>query len=164
MAYVAQEVLIEYIKENQEKMYKTAFTYVHDRDEALDIVQESIAKALQNINKLKYEEYVKTWFYRILINESLQHIKKNKRNNLYEIENLENEIADYSEIPIENIEIYKCINKLNEKIRTVIILRFFEDMKIEEIAYSTRTNENTVKSRLYKGIQELKKMIEGGKN
>ena len=74
-------VLIEYIKENQEKMYKTAFTYVHDRDEALDIVQESIAKALQNINKLKYEEYVKTWFYRILINESLQHIKKNKRNN-----------------------------------------------------------------------------------
>ena len=157
-------VLIEYIKENQEKMYKTAFTYVHDRDEALDIVQESIAKALQNINKLKYEEYVKTWFYRILINESLQHIKKNKRNNLYEIENLENEIADYSEIPIENIEIYKCINKLNEKIRTVIILRFFEDMKIEEIAYSTRTNENTVKSRLYKGIQELKKMIEGPKN
>ena len=157
-------VLIEYIKENQEKMYKTAFTYVHDRDEALDIVQESIAKALQNINKLKYEEYVKTWFYRILINESLQHIKKNKRNNLYEIENLENEIADYSEIPIENIEIYKCINKLNEKIRTVIILRFFEDMKIEEIAYSTRTNENTVKSRLYKGIQELKKMIEGAKN
>lgn len=157
-------VLIEYIKENQEKMYKTAFTYVHDRDEALDIVQESIAKALQNINKLKYEEYVKTWFYRILINESLQHIKKNKRNNLYELENLENEIADYSEIPIENIEIYKCINKLNEKIRTVIILRFFEDMKIEEIAYSTRTNENTVKSRLYKGIQELKKMIEGGKN
>lgn len=157
-------VLIEYIKENQEKMYKTAFTYVHDRDEALDIVQESIAKALQNINKLKYEEYVKTWFYRILINESLQHIKKNKRNNLYEIENLENEIADYSEIPIENIEIYKCINKLNEKIRTVIILRFFEDMKIEEIAYSTRTNENTVKSRLYKGIQELKKMVEGGKN
>ena len=157
-------VLIEYIKENQEKMYKTAFTYVHDRDEALDIVQESIAKAIQNINKLKYEEYVKTWFYRILINESLQHIKKNKRNNLYELENLENEIADYSEIPIENIEIYKCINKLNEKIRTVIILRFFEDMKIEEIAYSTRTNENTVKSRLYKGIQELKKMIEGGKN
>ena len=157
-------VLIEYIKENQEKMYKTAFTYVHDRDEALDIVQESIAKALQNINKLKYEEYVKTWFYRILINESLQHIKKNKRNNLYEIENLENEIADYFKIPIENIEIYKCINKLNEKIRTVIILRFFEDMKIEEIAYSTRTNENTVKSRLYKGIQELKKMIEGGKN
>lgn len=156
-------VLIEYIKENQEKMYKTAFTYVHDRDEALDIVQEAISKALQNINKLKHQEYVKTWFYRILINESLQYIKKNKRNNLYEIENLENEIVDYSEIPIENIEIYKCINKLNEKIRTVIILRFFEDMKIEEIAYSTKTNENTVKSRLYKGVQELKKMIEGSK-
>lgn len=164
MAHLAQEVLIEHIKENQEKLYRIAYTYTKNQETALDVVQEAITKSLENINKLRNEEYVKTWFYRILINESLQHIKKNKRNNLYEIENLENEIADYSEIPIENIEIYKCINKLNEKIRTVIILRFFEDMKIEEIAYSTRTNENTVKSRLYKGIQELKKMIEGGKN
>ena len=47
----------------------------------------------------------------------------------------------------------------NEKLKTVIILRFFEDMKIEEIAKITKTNQNTVKSRLYKGLKELKKMI-----
>ena len=49
---------------------------------------------------------------------------------------------------------------MNEKLKTVIILRFFEDMKISEIAKITKTNESTVKSRLYKGLKELKRLIE----
>ena len=71
MARVAQEVLIEYIKENQEKLYKIAYTYTKNQETALDVVQEAITKSLENINKLRNEEYVKTWFYRILINEAI---------------------------------------------------------------------------------------------
>ena len=56
---------------------------------------------------------------------------------------------------------YTIIQKLNKKLKTVIILRFFENLKIEEIAYITKTNSNTVKSRLYKGIEEIKKSIGG---
>ena len=48
----------------------------------------------------------------------------------------------------------------NSKLRTVIILRYFEDMKIEEIAKITKANVNTVKSRLYKALQVLKKCID----
>ena len=61
---------------------------------------------------------------------------------------------------VEKIDIYETIQKLNEKLKTVIILRFFENLKIEEIAYITKTNSNTVKSRLYKGMEEIKKEIE----
>ena len=61
---------------------------------------------------------------------------------------------------MEKIDIYETIQKLNEKLKTVIILRFFENLKIEEIAYITKTNSNTVKSRLYKGMEEIKKEIE----
>ena len=71
MARVAQEVLIEYIKENQEKLYKIAYTYTKNQETALDVVQEAITKSLENINKLRNEEYVKTWFYRTLINEAI---------------------------------------------------------------------------------------------
>ena len=56
-------------------------------------------------------------------------------------------------------DIYQKIQSLNEKLQTVIILRFFEDMKIEEIAKITNVNISTVKSRLYKGLKELKKII-----
>lgn len=151
--------LIEFIEENQDKLYRIAFSYVKNEDLALDIVQESIEKALRNIKTLKHEEYVKTWFYRILINESLGYIRRNKNTILCQVEDLKNNIEWNDNITIEGIDLYNNIGKLKEKLRTVIILRFFEDLKIEEIARITKTSPNTVKSRLYKGLEELKKLI-----
>lgn len=151
--------LIEFIEENQDKLYRIAFSYIKNEDLALDIVQESIEKALRNIKTLKHEEYVKTWFYRILINESLGYIRRNKNATLCQVEDLKDDIEWNDNITIEGIDLYNNIGKLKEKLRTVIILRFFEDLKIEEIARITKTSPNTVKSRLYKGLEELKKLI-----
>jgi len=155
----AKETLIEYLKNNQDKLYRVAFSYSKNEEAALDIVQEAILKALKNINKLKEVEYVKTWFYRILINECLQYIKKNKRMITCQLQEIEGQIEWNDDIIFEGIDVYKHIQDLNEKLKTVIILRFFEDMKIEEIALVTKTNVNTVKSRLYKGLEKLKKSI-----
>lgn len=155
-----KEILIDYIENNQEKLYRVAFSYLKNEESALDVVQESIEKALKNIDKLKEKEYIKTWFYRILINECLQYIKKNKRIITCELQEIENKIDWNDNITTEGMDIYNHIQKLNEKVRIVIILRFFEDMKIEEIATITKTNVNTVKSRLYKGLKELKNLIE----
>lgn len=155
----AKEILIDYIQNNQDKLYRVAFSYSKNEESALDILQESIEKALKNISKLRKVEYVKTWFYRILINESLQYTKKNKRIITCQLEEIEKNIEWNEEIKTEDIEIYKHIQSLNDKLKTVIILRFFEDMKIEEIAKATKTNVSTVKSRLYKGLSELKKLI-----
>lgn len=155
-----KETLINYIKENEDKFYRIAFSYSKNEDAALDIVQEAIVKSLNHINKLKNEEYVKTWFYRILINECLQYIKKNKRIITYESQEIENKIEWNDDISINGIDMYKYIQNLNKKLRTVIILRYFEDMKIEEIAKITKTNISTVKSRLYKALEILKNSIE----
>ncbi|OKZ60929.1 MAG: hypothetical protein BHV96_00730 [Clostridium sp. CAG:354_28_25] len=154
-----KEILIEYIKDNQEKLYRIAFSYSKNEEAALDIVQEAITKALKNINKLREESYIKTWFYRILINEALQYIRKNKRILTCELEAIENKVDCNADLA-EGLDIYKYVQNLNEKLKTVIILRFFEDMKISEIARITKTNESTVKSRLYKGLKELKRLIE----
>ncbi len=156
----AKEILIDFVKNNQEKLYRVAFSYSRNEEEALDLIQEAITKALKNIDKLKEKEYIKTWFYRILINECLQYIKKNKRIITCELQEIESKVEWNDNISVEGIDVYKCVQSLNEKLKTVIILRFFEDMKIDEIAKITKTNENTVKSRLYKGLKELKKLIE----
>ncbi len=149
-----QEILINYVKDNKEKLYRVAFSYSKNEEEALDIVQEAITKALKNINKLKQTEYVKTWFYRILINECLQYIKRNKRIITCELSEIENQIESKNMSPDE-LDVYNYVQNLNEKLKTVIILRYFEDMKISEIAKITKTNENTVKSRLYKALKIL---------
>ena len=75
------------------------------------------------------------------------------------MKDLKDDIEWNDNITIEGIDLYNNIGKLKEKLRTVIILRFFEDLKIEEIARITKTSPNTVKSRLYKGLEELKKLI-----
>ena len=154
-----KDVLADFVKNNQEKLYRIAFSYSKSEEASLDIVQDTIVKSLKNIDKLKEEKYLKTSFYRILINECLQYIKKNKRRKACELEEIENIIEWNDNISFEGIDIYKYIQKLNEKLKTVIILRFFEDMKIDEIAKITKTNANTVKSRLYKGLKELKRLI-----
>lgn len=158
-----EKLLTLYIKENQESFYRVAYSYVKDTNTALDVIQEAIIKALKNRNTLKNEEYLKTWFYRILINECLMHIRKNKK-----ITYLDN-IDEYSPVRDENNDIdnfddmqvlYNAIEKLEPNLKTIIILRFFEDMKIEEIAKVTNTNLNTVKSRLYKALKILRISIE----
>ncbi len=156
----AQETLIQYVKENQNKLYKLAYSYSNNQDSALDILQEAITKALENINKLKNPEYVTTWFYRILINESLLYIRKNKKIIQYTLIDEEKAFENYEDILIENLDIYHLIQNLKPKIKTVIMLRYFENFKIEEIAQILNVNTNTVKSRLYKGLRELKESME----
>lgn len=161
MPLMPLEILEEYIRENQEKLYKVAYTYTKNQELALDVIQEAIAKSFENISKLKHEEYIKTWFYRILINESLKVYKRDKKYIQYELqEDIQTNQGYNEDIIAENIDIYNNIQKLDNKLKTVIILRFFENLKIEEIAEITKSNVNTVKSRLYKGLSELKKNIE----
>ena len=71
--------LNEYIIAHQEDFYRLAFSYVKNRDAALDVVQESIVRALSKSDSLRQPEYMKTWFYRILLNESMNHYRRNKR-------------------------------------------------------------------------------------
>lgn len=160
MAHIAQEILVEYIKKNEEKLYRIAYTYTKNQENALDVVQEAITKSLENISKLRNEEYVKTWFYRILINEAIKASKNTK--SFIDYETIANELSSQSNENelIENIDTFAIIQKLKPKLKTVIILRFFENLKIEEIAYITKTNTNTVKSRLYKAIEEIRKDLE----
>ncbi len=152
-----EEILTEYVTENKEKFYRIAFQYVKNEDQALDIVQDAIIKALTNLHKLKKEEYIKTWFYRILINECLQAIKKNKKENTFNID--EYNLSTKDDNIAEVIDLYTAIDKLNPKLRTVIVLRFFESMSLEEISKITKVNISTTKSRLYKAIKELKILI-----
>ena len=104
---------------------------------------------------------MKKWFYRILINEAIKASKSIKYFVDYDTVQSELRTSSHEEQLVENIDMYTIIQKLNKKLKTVIILRFFENLKIEEIAYITKTNSNTVKSRLYKGIEEIKKSIGG---
>lgn len=157
--------LIDFFKANEEKIYKFAYGYVKNQDNALDLVHESIVKAIQKRNTIREKRYLKTWFYRILINECLSFLRKrNKVLFFEEIKDIENlgkidKISDNN----ENIDLYDAIDKLPTKLKTIIMLRFFEDMSLDEISQTIKTNLSTVKSRLYKALEVLKLDMKGDK-
>ena len=151
-----RQLLVEHILNGQTDFYRLAMSYVKNRDAALDVVQEAIVKALSKVDTVREPAYLKTWFYRILINEAMNHFRRNR--NLVSLEEVMADRAAEPRDPGERLDLYDAIDRLSFPEQTVIKLRYFEDMKLEEIAQATGTNLNTVKSRLYKAIRKLKDM------
>lgn len=151
------ELLKEYIRSHQENFYRLAYSYTKDSDAAMDVVQEAIVKAISKLSTLRHTEYLKTWFYRILVNESLTYLRKNRTVSLEECPEEQFSLED-RDVSI-SIDLYRAIQQLEPKIKLIIILRFFEDMELKEIARITQTNLSTVKSRLYKGLNLLRSYL-----
>ena len=108
-----RQQLNAYIVSHQEDFYRLAFSYVKNRDAALDVVQESIVRALSKSDSLRQPEYLKTWFYRILLNESMNHYRRNKR-----LVPLEDSVADGpapAGDPAERLDLYAAIDRLDPK-------------------------------------------------
>ena len=151
-----RQLLVEHIVSGQTDFYRLAMSYVKNRDAALDVVQGAIVKALSKVDTVREPAYLKTWFYRILINEAMNHFRRNR--NLVSLEEVMADRAAEPRAPGERLDLYDAIDRLSFPEQTVIKLRYFEDMKLEEIAQATGANLNTVKSRLYKAIRKLKDM------
>ena len=149
--------LVDYLVSGQADFYRLAFSYVKNRDAALDVVQESIVKALSKSDTLRETAYLKTWFYRILLNESMNYYRQNRRLVSLEDGGLPETAAPQGD-HAARLDLYAAIDRLDPKEQTVIRLRFFQDMKLEEIAQVTETNLNTVKSRLYKSLRRLREL------
>lgn len=157
MSNVMQDSFAGFIQENQYKFYRLAYSYVKNQEEALDLVQEAVVKALQKLSMLRQPEYVKTWFYRILVNECLTYLRKQKR--MATALPLEEDLLPQPAAEITPLEMLSLIEKLEPEQKTVIFLRFYEEMKLEEIAKVTDSNLSTVKSRLYRALKLLKQEI-----
>ena len=150
-----EQEIEEYILINKEMHYRLAYSYVKNADDALDILQESIYKAFSSIESLKDSSYIKTWFYKIIVNTSLDFLRKRKRLIVVNEEFL----ATYDSGSFDNyedIDLKKALEDLPDYQRSIIILRYFEDLKIKEIAEILDENINTIKANLYKALEKLR--------
>ncbi|UTI42479.1 RNA polymerase sigma factor [Niallia sp. RD1] len=146
--------LIAFIMDNKASFYRFAYSYVRNQEDALDIVQDSIHKALKKQHQLKDISMMKSWFYRIVATTSLDFLRKRKRWHVTDDENLEI-LASSSVDTYKNLDLEQAINQLPPSYKTIVILRFFEDLKLEEIASVLGENINTVKTKLYKALKIL---------
>ncbi|MFD5853488.1 sigma-70 family RNA polymerase sigma factor [Cytobacillus pseudoceanisediminis] len=144
----------ELIQDEKNKLFRMAYLYVKNEDDALDIVQDTIYKAFISIKQLKNHQYFSTWISRILINVALDFIKKNKRT--IPFNDVDGFHRDRNLRTEEKLDLLEAIERLEVQYKTVIILRYYKDLSIKQIAEILKCPEGTVKTRLHRAINQLK--------
>lgn len=152
------DLIAEYATAHKAQFYRIAYSYTRNSDNALDVVQEATYKALVSAEKLREPQYIKTWFHRILVNTAIDFLRKNKK---YQLTDQESQLEGDSVDTYENLDLKKALEILPDEQRMVVILRYFEDMKIQEVAEVLEENVSTIKTRLYSALKKLKLALDG---
>lgn len=152
---VAQEILSHY-----QSYYRLSYSYLKNKEDAMDAVQESAYKAMVKCGHLKKPDALSSWIYRIVVNTSLELLRRRAKRNLALLE----QAADLSRTQAEDapvpVDLSAALSLLDEKEHAIIVLRFYENKKISEIAQILGENENTVKSRMYRAFKKMKLELE----
>ena len=155
-----EELIIAY----ETKIYNLCFYTLKNKEDALDAAQEVCIKIYKSIGKFKGDSKFSTWVYRITYNTCIDHVKKRKDDIPYDDfidseSNEENKIDGIVEAKELKSEIRNCIMKLNEDFRTIVILRDIDGLSYQEIAGILNIEVGTVKSRLSRARETLKKEL-----
>ena len=152
-----EEILTQYLVENQAGFYRLAYSVLKNQDEALDAVQTAVCHSLERQNSLRATGAVRSWFYRILMNACMDALRQRARVVPFP-EDLE--LSHEDREPADDT-LSRKIDALPPEVGTVIKLRFYEELTLKEISQITGQNLSTVKSRLYAGLKKLRVAMEG---
>lgn len=155
------------IRQYGNDVLRTAYCYVHDIHIAEDLFQEVFIKVYRGFSKFQGESSVKTWIIRITINTCKDYLKSAyHRKVVPTLEIREDALissAEYDAVECadENQQIMQAILELPEKYREPVICVYYQDMTIEDTAYTLGIPTGTVKSRLSRARERLKSKLEG---
>ena len=144
------------IEENIKSIYRVAKGILSSEDDIEDAIQNTILKAYSNIKTLRKEELFKTWLIKILINECNKIYNFNKK-----CISLDKVIEEQYNDKYENLDFKIAVDSLPEELRLVIVLFYFEDLKISEVSEIIGIPEGTVKSRLSRAKTKISESING---
>ena len=150
-----EEAFTYLINSKKEQLYRTAFAYVKNKEDALDIIQDTVYKAYISIDKLKEPKYFNTWITKILINNAITFMKKSSKI-IYLEETELNNISCLEHNSDKKLDLLYAVDELEEKIKKVIILKYLNDLTISEVAKVLEIPEGTAKTYLNKGLSKLK--------
>jgi len=140
---------------------------VIDHDDADDVTQEVFVKIWKNLDKFREDSKLFTWIYRIATNECLNFLNKQKRRSLVPLEDdsvaLGAHIDEGAHVDGEDIQmiLQKAILTLPDKQRAVFNMKYFEDLKFDEIADITGTSVGALKASYHLAVKKIEKFING---
>lgn len=146
---------LELMEQNSGAMYKVAWAVLKNNEDVADAVQDTILTCYEKLHTLRKPEYFKSWMTRILLNHCYQ-----MRNHYKSLE-MDGEVPEISvyDNSLAELEFKEMLKDLDEKYRVVLVLYYVEELRIAEIAEILEMNENTVKTRLARAKEQVKKNL-----
>lgn len=171
----AEEAYETLIAHYQEPVYNLICRLLKDRSDACDVVQEVFLKVFRNIGSFRCESSLKTWIYRIAVNEAFNHRRWFGRHSQREVgldagetgdRSYNDTLADRGPSPYDSAAgaetsafIEQALARMNPAFRAAVVLRDIEEMSYEEIADVLQISLGTVKSRILRGREALRREL-----
>ncbi|WP_421382715.1 RNA polymerase sigma factor SigW [Bacillus salacetis] len=168
-----QDAFAEVIELYKDKVFQICFRMLGNRHEAEDIAQEAFIRAYVNIHTFNQKRKFSTWLYRIATNLCIDRIRKKKPDYYLDAEvtgtdglTMYSQVAAEGQLPEEEVEemelqaeIQRQILKLPDKYRSVIVLKYIEELSLQEISEILDLPLGTVKTRIHRGREALRKQL-----
>lgn len=141
---------------------------VIDHDDANDLVQEVFIKVWKNIEKFREDAKLYTWIYKIATNECLTFLTKKKKRFFLPLVDVENELSAKIDTNASitgdeiQLKLHKALLKLPDKQRIVFNMKYFDEMKYDEIAEITNTSVGALKASYHHAVKKIEEIINTG--
>lgn len=141
----------------QQDIYRMAYVYLQNREDALDVAQETAYQAYRKINTLKEKKYFKTWIIKITINCAIDCLRKKNRLPI-QTELLEIHSSVCEDLPL-TLSLQDLVDQLDEQEKTVVLLKYYQEFTFQDISDLMDIPLSTVKSTLYRSLDKLRKNV-----
>jgi RNA polymerase sigma-70 factor (ECF subfamily) len=156
--------LRELVNTYGDRLLRSAFTLCGNETEAQDLVQDTFVQAMRSVDRFQRRSAVHTWLHAILLNLT-RHYHRQRQRIIYDEALTTNEACPSAEGPAPldrgtaSSALSVALGRLSPAHREVIVLRYYEDMKIQEIARLLGISKGTVKSRLHYALAVMQKIL-----
>ncbi len=155
------------VKKYQQRLYSHIRKMVIDHDDTNDLLQNTFIKVWNNLEGFREDSQLFTWLYRIATNESLTFLKNKKKRFFLPVNDVEKELSEKLEnsAPINadalQLKLQQAVLKLPEKQRVVFNLRYYEEMKYEDMSEILGTSVGALKASYHHAVAKVEKYITG---
>lgn len=156
-----QHALQLLLKEEKDRLYKMAFIYMKNEHDALEVFQQTVLEIIESIHQLRNPAYFSTWATRICINVSLKEIRKSKKVIAMDSLPIHDVVEENNGLMEEKLDLATVLYELDDKYRSALVLRFYHDYTVSQIADILDCPEGTVKTNLHRGLALLKTKMKG---
>lgn len=149
------EAINSWIVNKKDKLYKISWSYLYNHSDIEDVLQNTMISAYENIQSLRKIDMFETWFISILLNECRKLLRYKKR------------VISQEDIEIhgnykDQYNFFEEINEIDEIYKEVVVLKYVSGYSQEEIAKILDIPIGTVKSRIYRGLRDLGRLLKEG--